>query len=232
MGTINEEIIYQAKVLYDYLNLDMAISKADVIIGFGCMDKTIPKKCAELYKEGYGKLLVFSGKVGKGTKGVLNISEAKRFQMIATEEGVSSNSIMLETKATNTYENYRFTRQLLDDNNVLYNSVIVVQKPYVMRRCKAIADKEMTDKKVYVTSCDLDFDSFVKVQEKEETMTFDDIVNELVGEISIILTAPKYGIQSEQIMDDDINAAYQYLIDNGYTKYLVSDENIKKLVKE
>ena len=228
----SKEIIKKARVLYNYLHLDMTVSKADLIIGFGCMDKSIPKRCAELYNNGYGRTVLFSGKVGKGTDNVLAISVAERFRLIAIEEGVPESSIMLEEKATNTYDNFRFSKQLLKDQSIMYDSVIIVQKPYVMRRCKAIADKEMADKKVYVTSCKLDFLSLIELQEKEKTMTFDDIINELVGEISIILSAPNYDLQSPQSMDDKVKKAYLFLIEKGYTRYVVREEDMKKILNK
>ena len=65
---------------------------------------------------------------------------------IKIDEGILKNSILVENKATNTYENYKYTKKLLEDKKINYKSAIIVQKPYVKRRLKTIADVEMNDK--------------------------------------------------------------------------------------
>lgn len=227
---MNEDIIKHVKMIYNYLNISTEVFKSDVIIGLGCMDKGIPKECSRLYKNGYGNYIVFSGNVGKGTRGVLNITEAERFRDIAIEEGVPEDKIFTEKEATNTYENYKFSKKLLKRNNVNYKSVIIVQKPYVKRRCIAIAEIELPDKKFYVTSEDLSFEEFVKQSEKNNTMTMDEIINEIVGEVSILLEAPKFNIQSEQTIDSDVLNSYNFLLNMGYDKHIITDEKIEKAI--
>lgn len=162
--------------------------------------------------------------------GVLNITEAERFRDIAIEEGVPEDKIFTEKEATNTYENYKFSKKLLKRNNVNYKSVIIVQKPYVKRRCIAIAEIELPDKKFYVTSEDLSFEEFVKQSEKNNTMTMDEIINEIVGEVSILLEAPKFNIQSEQTIDSDVLNSYNFLLNMGYDKHIITDEKIEKAI--
>ena len=110
---MGELILKKAELLYDYLNVSTEVLKADLIIGLGCMDKGIPMECVRLYEEGYGKLIIFSGNVGKGTEGVLNITEAERFKGLAVDAGVPEDRILLEKEATNTYENYKYSIRLL-----------------------------------------------------------------------------------------------------------------------
>lgn len=228
----NTDILKKAEIIYDYLNINTEVLKADIIIGLGCMDTSIPKECAKLYKNGYGKFIVFTGNKGKGTQGVLEVTEAKHFKNIAINLGVPEDKILLEEEATNTYENYKFTKKLLKLNNYDYDSVIIVQKPYVKRRCLAIADIELQYKKFYVTSEDLNFDEFILQSEKNKTMTIDEIINEIVGEVSIILETPKFGIQSEQKISSDILDAYYYLLNKGYNKHVITREKIEMVIQK
>ena len=55
------------QTLWDYMHVDMAPAKSDVIVGFGCYDELIPLRAAELYKAGYAPLVVFSGGLGRNT---------------------------------------------------------------------------------------------------------------------------------------------------------------------
>ena len=222
-----DKIQESAKILYNYLNVDCDVKKSDIILGMGCMDDGIPKICTDLYNAGYGDTIIFSGNVGKGTDGILNVTEAERFRDIAINRGISEDNILLETNATNTYENYKFTKNLLEGNSYNYNSIIIVHKPYVKRRCLAIAEIEFPDKIYYVTSEKLSYEDFLNKSINNKTMDVDEIINELVGEISNILEASKYNLLSNKELGDDVLEAYKYLINVGYSKYLITEEKIQ-----
>ena len=61
------ELINALKIMWDYLNLNMPLQKADLIIGCGCRNLKIPQRCAELYSKDYGKNILFCGGYGKLT---------------------------------------------------------------------------------------------------------------------------------------------------------------------
>ncbi len=56
----DKKFIYSLKVLCDYMILNQDIEKSDVIIGCGCKYLNIPIKCAELYKDGMAKKILFA----------------------------------------------------------------------------------------------------------------------------------------------------------------------------
>lgn len=229
---MEEKIIENAKILYGYLNVPTKTISSDLIIGLGCMDIGIPECCTKLYNDGYGDLIIFSGNVGKGTEGILNITEAERFKNIAVANGVPEEKILLEKEATNTYENYKYIKRLLKDKNIDFQSAIIVQKPYVKRRCIAISDVEFPDKNICVTSQDLTFEEFVKQSKENKTMDINEIIHEIVGEISIIIEAPKFDIQSEQPIDNRVLIAYDFLLKQGYTKHVISYEKIEMVKRK
>lgn len=69
----------ELRLVWNSLYWADALEKADVIIGFGCADEAVGQRAAELYLAGYAPWLVFSGGLGKGTKGRLAISEAEGY---------------------------------------------------------------------------------------------------------------------------------------------------------
>ena len=123
---MNQEIKKDVEVLWNYLCLDNESVKAECIIGLGSILKSIPKKCAELYKKGLGEYIIFTGNCGKGTEGVISKTEAEIFKNIAVQEGVPEDKILIETKATNTYENFRYSMKVLNDNDLHPNSFLIV----------------------------------------------------------------------------------------------------------
>ena len=64
----DQDVISSLKVIWDYMKLNQTVPVCDVIFGCGCSNLEIPATCAELYKKGYGKKIIFSGGLGKITE--------------------------------------------------------------------------------------------------------------------------------------------------------------------
>ena len=67
-----------------------------------------------------------------------NISEAQAMYESLTEKGISPDRIFVEDKSTSTYENFKFSKQILDENG-LGSSVVVVTTNYHQFRAGLIA---------------------------------------------------------------------------------------------
>ena len=215
-------------ILWNYLCLNTKPKKSECIIGLGSILTLVPEKCAELYKQGLGKYIVFSGNCGKGTQGIITKTEAERFSDIAIREEVPKDRILIEPQATNTYENYKYTKKLLIDNHLTPNSFLIVGKPYQERRALAIADIELANKEVTIASYNMKLDHYLEYVKSDKLMKVEDVMNEMVGEISLIAMAPLYGLQSKQQIPDEVMQSYHNLIALGYDKYVYKEETIKK----
>lgn len=66
------------KILWDYMKLDQSLEKCDTILGLGCMDFEVAKMATNLYLEGFGNQIIFSGGYGKKTKKVWQEPEAEK----------------------------------------------------------------------------------------------------------------------------------------------------------
>ena len=224
-----EELMEDLQILWDYLCLDTTPKKSECIIGLGSILTLIPKKCAELYKNGLGEYIIFSGNCGKGTKGVISITEAERFKTIALDEDVPENRILIEPNATNTYENYKYIKKVLANNNLNPNSFLIVGKPYQERRALLIANIELSNKKYEVASFNITLHDYLDFVKKDEFMNVEDVINEMVGEISLISKTPQYGLQSEEQIPDEVMKSYNKIVAAGYNKYFYSDDTVKRL---
>ena len=120
----------------------MPLERCDVIVGLGSIDQRVAKRAAELFLQGYGDFLVFTGGYGKITKFKNEKTEAETFRDIALSLGVNESKIFLETEATNTGENVVFTEKLLNMHNIDAKSLLIVTKPYMERRALATFEKQ------------------------------------------------------------------------------------------
>ena len=222
------DIKKQVEVLLKYLFINKEIEKADAILGLGSIDYKVAEKCAELYKKGYGKYIIFTGNCGKETEGIINQTEGENFRDVAVKIGVPEDKIYLEKQATTTWENYIYVRRVMRDNNLNPKSMVVVQKPYAERRSYAISGKFYTDKKMYITSPDFSIDHFEEYYNDIKLNSLSDIICEIVGEIKILEEFSKYDMQIPQVIPEDVRKAFNYLVDKGYTKYLTNEERVKQ----
>lgn len=97
----------------------------------------------ELYKKGFAKKIIFSS----GYK--YAIKEAQIMKALAVSLGISGDSILLEEKAKNTYENVKYTAKMLDDYN--WNSALLVTSPYHTKRSSMVFFKVSPGKNIIYT---------------------------------------------------------------------------------
>jgi uncharacterized SAM-binding protein YcdF (DUF218 family) len=209
-----------AKILWDYLQLHQNPVKSDIIFCLCSHDTRVAERASELMLAGYGKYLVFSGGLGKLTKGTFQKSEAETFADIAIEVGVKREKIITEKASSNTGENIRFTHELLQKRDTPYSSMILVQKPYMERRTLATFLKQWpgNDIEITVTSPQLSYEEYMfgNITKKE-------VINIMVGDMQRIKEYPKFGFQVEQTIPDDVWNVFIKLVSLGYDKHLITN---------
>jgi len=208
-----------AKILWEYLQLHQKPVKSDIIFCLCSHDTRVAERASELMLVEYGRYLVFSGGLGKLTKDMFQTSEAETFADIAVKAGVGREKIIIEDKSSNTGENIRFTHELLEKLDIDYNSMILVQKPYMERRTLATFLKQWPgdDVRIYITSPKLTYDDYMT-----GGIAKNDVINVMVGDMQRIKEYPRLGFQVEQDIPDDVWKAFNELVILGYDKHLIA----------
>ncbi len=211
------EIDNAARVVWDYHHMHHKLQKADAIFVLCSMDTRVANRAAELYRAGYGEYVIVSGGLGRLTTGVFTKPEAEVFADILLAKGVPQDKIILERESSNTGENITFTYKLLQERGRHFNSLILVQKPYMERRTYATFKKQWPDRdtEIQVTSPEIDYDNYFDEENTKEL-----ILNVMVGDLQRIKDYPRLGFQIEQDIPDNVWSAYETLITAGYTKHL------------
>jgi uncharacterized SAM-binding protein YcdF (DUF218 family) len=210
-----------AEKLWRYHQLNHQLSRADVILVLCSHDKGVAVRGAQLFLDGWAPLLIFSGGLGSITKHLWQEPEADQFAKIAVEMGVPKDKILIENRSTNTGENVRFTKHLLADRHIVVRTFIVVQKPYMERRAYATFKKLWPDVDLIVTSPQVSFEEYLR-QYSNETLSPDDVVSIMVGDLQRIRVYPEKGFQIPQDIPDDVWRAYEELVKSGYDKHLIN----------
>jgi uncharacterized SAM-binding protein YcdF (DUF218 family) len=210
-----------AEKIWQYHLMHHQLFQADVILVLCSHDTRVAERAAELFHEGWGPLLVFSGGLGTITKDIWNEPEADQFAEIAIRLGVPRNRILIENQSSNTGENIMFSRQLLAEKEIDPQKFILVQKPYMERRSFATFKKLWPEKEVVVTSPQVSFDEYLDAYANRD-LSRDEVINIMVGDLQRIKVYPEKGFQIYQEIPDDVWAAYEELVQAGYNQRLIT----------
>jgi uncharacterized SAM-binding protein YcdF (DUF218 family) len=209
-----------AQVLWDYHQLRHELVPSDAILVLCSHDLRVAERGAELFLQRWAPLLIFSGGLGSITRALMTIPEADQFAEVARQMGVPPDRILIENKSTNTGENVRFTRALLEALGLAPGSFIVVQKPYMERRSYATFRKVWPEPQVRVTSPQVSMDEYLRGY-THGSLSAHDVISIMVGDLQRIRLYADRGFQIPQDIPDDVWAAYEELVRAGYDQRLV-----------
>ncbi|GKT50986.1 uncharacterized protein ColSpa_11167 [Colletotrichum spaethianum] len=217
MEPSRSQIDIDAKKIYNYHRMGMSLSPATAIFCLCSLDKRVATRAAQLFLDGYGEYLIYSGGVGKLTEDRFTEPEAEVFAGIARQLGVPDDRIIVEPRSSNTGENVQFTHALLKRRGLEIKSFVLVQKPYMERRTYATFLKQWPDAgtKFAVTSPKLEFEEYPDAQNPKDL-----VVNIMVGDLVRIREYPKKGFQLKQEIPEEIWEANQRLIAAGFDGHL------------
>jgi uncharacterized SAM-binding protein YcdF (DUF218 family) len=123
-------VLYQFKVphvlLGKYLSPSDTLTQSDaIVVVSGDIDRM--KHAIDLYKQGYADKVILSGAAREGIT-----SNALAMHIEASAAGIPDSSVIMEEKATNTYENALFIKKIITAQGI--DNVILVTSPYHQRR--------------------------------------------------------------------------------------------------
>ena len=209
-----------AETIWHYHLMKHQLAKADAILVLCSHDERVAERGAQLFLEGCAPLIVFSGGQGAITKTLWNEPEAERFARIAIGLGVPGESILIESNSTNTGENIKLTKRLLEKAGLDLKKFILVQKPYMERRAFATFRKLWPEKEVIVTSPQVSFRDYL-AEYANRSLSAADVISIMVGDLQRIKLYPARGFQIAQDIPAEVWEAFEGLVRAGYDKYLI-----------
>ncbi|WP_260636090.1 YdcF family protein [Streptomyces angustmyceticus] len=207
----------RAGVIWDYHRMHHEVRPTDAAIGLGSHDLGVPAFCAELYRAGLFPTLVFSGGPNPTAPERFPRGEAVHFREHALALGVPADAVLLEPGARNTGQNITLSREILTAAGITPRTVLLVSMPYMERRAYATARKVWPEVEVICASAPLEFDDYLKTIGDEQH-----VVHQLVGDLQRVIEYPRLGFAIEQHVPEDVHAAYEALIHDGFTSRLLA----------
>lgn len=216
---MQEKILQNAKVLYDFHNQNRTTISTDFMLVMGSHDLRVANHAANLFLQGKAPFLVCSGGYGKITKSLWNNTEAETYAQICIENGVPKDKILIENKSTNSGENFNFTKKLLESHNIKVSTGIIVCKNYLSRRALATAKKQWPEIEWFIETPNLSFEEYIKNESNIDRM-----INLLVGDIQRLMIYPNFGFQIPVTIPQEVLNSYDFLVKHGYTQFLIDEK--------
>jgi uncharacterized SAM-binding protein YcdF (DUF218 family) len=219
---MSEEALCLARIIWDYLQLRHQPIPGDVIVALGTNDLRVADFAADLYLRGFGRPLVCSGGVAHQDDLLAtgwDKTEAEMFADAAACRGVPRERILLETRARNTAENIRFTRELLDEYQMRPRNIVLAVKPFMQRRVWAAMAVEWPEMPATLASPQMTLDEYFTGD-----LTPERIVNIMMGDLQRIWVYARRGWSAPQRLPEEVRDAYRGLVALGFTKHLIAEE--------
>jgi len=156
--------LFNTYTIYNY-SFEYSEDKSDAIIVLGTSIKNgeVSSVYRErinhsiyLYNKGVAEKIIFTGGLGKG-QSETESSVAKKY---ALTKGIPNKAIITEEKSISTYENFKFTKLLMD--SLGYKTALVVSDPHHMKRAMTFANYYKMDCKPSPTKTS-EFNSFIPI---------------------------------------------------------------------
>jgi uncharacterized SAM-binding protein YcdF (DUF218 family) len=209
-------VMDDAQVLWDYHQMHHEPRNTDIAIGLGSHDIGVAEHTADLYRQGRFPLIVFTGANAPTTVEVFPRGEAVHYAERAEQLGVPDTAIVLEEHARNTGENFALTRSLLDREGIHPKTATIISRPYQQRRAYATCQRLWPELDAICSSRPQTLVDYIASIGDE-----DKVMNMLVGDTQRIWVYADQGFAAPQPISLDVMAAYERLVQGGYTHRLV-----------
>ncbi|WP_407565295.1 YdcF family protein [Streptomyces sp. 184] len=203
-----------------------AARPCDAAIALGCNDIGVSAFAAGLYKAGLFPTLVFTGGNSPATTAVFPRGEAVHFREHALALGVPAHAMLLEPRAANTGQNIAYARDVLVAAGVRPRSVMLVTMPYMERRAFATCRKRWPEVDVVCASAPLSLDAYLEAMGDQET-----VISMMVGDLQRVIEYPRLGFAVPQEVPEDVRAAYEDLIRDGFTSRLIDQRPARRAAR-
>jgi uncharacterized SAM-binding protein YcdF (DUF218 family) len=219
---VTEEALSLARVIWAYHCLVQEPVPGDVMIALGTNDLRVAEFAADLYLAGFGGMLVCSGGVahlGDMLATGWKKTEAEMYAEVAEKRGVPRERILLEDRSTNTSENIRFARTLLDQRAIRPRRIVIVVKPFMRRRTWATLTVVWPEMPASLASPRMTLDEYFTPELDAEK-----VIHIMMGDLQRIWIYGRKGWSAPQAIPEEVQAAYRRLVQLGYTQHLIAED--------
>lgn len=207
-----------AQIIWDF-NIEIdCVTPADVIMVLGSHDLRVAHRGIELFQQNLANYILFSGGFGRLTDQLWTKPEAQMFAEEARKLGIPEERILIEDESTNTGENIVFSWKILQKMQINPSVLLIVHKPYMIRRAWATAKKHLPEISISTTAPQISYLNY-----PNKNITKIDVINIMVGDLQRLQIYPARGYQVPVSIPPEVWTVYEELVRRGYTQQLIDN---------
>lgn len=215
---VTSEIFRDAQILFTFLsNTETPPDTADIVLAMGSHDLNVADAAARAFFETHAEWLICSGGFGKDTAGVLTEPEGMLYAQRCHAAGVPMDRILVECKATNSGENFQFSKTLLEKRQIFPQTGIIACKPYMARRAWATGTKQWPEVHWKVFRQNISLTEYLG-QGNDPSVVF----NLMVGDLQRLRVYSGH-FQAPVAVPEPVWAAYERLAADGYDRFVIRE---------
>lgn len=212
------EIWVDAEALFAFLSdTDAPPDAAGIVLAMGSHDLNVADAAARAFHRARAEWLICSGGFGKDTSGVLSEPEGVLYARRCQAAGVPGGRVLIERRATNSGENFRFSKALLDERRIFPRVGIIACKPYMARRALATGEKQWPEVRWSVFPQEIGFAEYLSQGNDMAA-----VLNLMVGDLQR-LRAYSGSFQAPVTVPEPVWAAYERLAADGYDRFVIRE---------
>lgn len=189
--------------------------KADFVLAMGSQDLNVADTAARAFQETGADWLVCSGGFGKDTAGVLPQPEGLLYARRCLRAGVPARRLIVEDRSTNSGENFRFSRRLLESRGIRPGTGVIACKPYMARRARAAGEKQWPEVRWTVFPHFISFAEYL-AQGNDPA----EVLHLMVGDLQR-LRVYAGSFQTPVEVPDSVWSAWERLAADGYDRFVI-----------
>lgn len=213
-----DKILEDGQMLFQFLSdVEHGSGKADIVLTMGSQDLNVPITAAKAFWERDARWLVCSGGAGKDTAVLFHEPEAVLFARRCVALGVPEDRVLVEDRAANSGENFRFSKALLEGRGICPKTGVIAAKPYMAKRAWATGVMQWPEVCWSVAPVDISFQEYL-----DQGNELDAVLNLMAGDLQRLrVYAGRF--QAAVEVPDSVWAAYERLAGDGYDRYVIRD---------
>lgn len=195
-------------VIWKYLAIEDPLRHADVIIAGGTNDTDVAHYAAELYSMSFAPMIVFSGQQAPQS----TMTRADIMTKVARSYDIPEAAILKESDAKNAPQTIALSQQLLTKEGITPQTILLVNTPYMARTFRAAAEAQWQGTQpVFISRHES-----TSLPEYSLRHGRGETIRNILGNFQRLNSYAKKGYQSQQIIPEDVQAAYDTLIWRGH----------------
>lgn len=216
---MTEEALTLVEVVWEFMQLRHSPLPADLMIVFGTNDLRVATLAGQQWQRGLAPLALTTG--GIAHQGDLLATpwdrpEAEIFAEEMMRAGVPADRILVEPRATNTAENVRLARLLIEARHLRPRNVVGVVKPFMQRRLAATMAVEWPEMPFSLATWETTFAGYCT-----PALTPEKVSNILLGDFQRISIYAGRGYSAPQRIPPAVQKAFERLVELGYNRHLL-----------